>query len=307
MTCTLPAAQVPGLAPAPGEQEGIGSLFPSGDLPTLYIDVSVPAGAAGEGTNVATVSGGGPLRSCDTDQVPFSTEPSPFGLVAGSFIAEVFDAAYPFGEPNRHASEHPFEFRTDFDVTAKTGVNNEPGDNTRFVISNGQIRTVEVTLPRGMIGNPEALPKCGLADFVEAGTVKSSTKCPANTQVGYLNASIVEGTHNFGRGNFSNVAGLINRVPLYNLNPPKGVPADFGFNATLVPGHIYSMLDPAQNYAITVVSPNISNLVTVRGVEVTVWGVPGDPATIASASLLLPMARSPRSAPPSEGRRFAPS
>ena len=60
---------------------------------------------------------------------------------------------------------------------------------------------------------------------------------------------------------------------------PRACLADLGFNAGgLVQGHIYGILDPAQDYAIKTVTPNISSLVQVRGSEVTIWGVPGDPA-----------------------------
>ena len=77
----------------------------------------------------------------------------------------------------------------------------------------------------------------------------------------------------------SNTNEILTRVALYNLVPPKGTPVDLAFNAGgFVQGHIYATLDPAQNYAIKSVSPNISALVNVRGAEVTIWGVPGDPA-----------------------------
>jgi hypothetical protein len=279
--CTLPANFVPPLAPAPAvHQQGPAGLSPSGFLPTIFIDVSVPEKAEGEGTNVATVSGGGvPTAASDTDQVPFSPTPSPFGIVPGSFLADVFDGPFPTGSPFRKAGARPFEFRTSFDFTAKTGVNDgQGGDSSRYITSSGQVRTVEVTLPRGMIGNPEATPKCDPTKFSEAGATSSSTACPSDTQVGYLDVSAAEGTRHHAEGAIQD-PGLLNRIPLYNLQPPKGVPADFAFNAGgFVQGHIYPILDPAQNYAIKAVSPNLSSLLTVRGAEVHFWGVPADPA-----------------------------
>jgi hypothetical protein len=279
--CTLPASFVPLLAPTPGlHQEGVAGLFPSGYLPTIFIDVSVSRKAEGEGVNTATVSGGGDsIPASDTDQVRFSPVPSPFGIVPGSFIADVFDAAAPDGAPSRQAGGRPFEFRTSFDFTAKTGVNDgQGGDSSRYITSSGEVRTVEVTLPRGMIGNPEATPKCDPTSFAESGATSSSTACPSDTQVGYLDLSVAEGTRHHGEGAIQD-PGLLNRIPIYNLQPPKGVPADFAFNAGgFVQGHIYPILDPSQNYAIKTVSPNISSLLTVRGTEATFWGVPADPA-----------------------------
>ena len=281
LECSLEGPLLAQLAAPPGRTGGNTSPTPAGYLPTIYVNVAIDPGASGVGTNAATVAGGGAVvPAIDTDQVRFGETPAPFGLVPGSFLADVFTAAYPGGAPTRLASDRPFEMRVQFDFTARTGVNDGPGeDGTRYTAPTGQPRTVEVTLPRGMIGNPEALPKCDPTDFAERGTVNGSTACPANTQVGYLNIPITDSTKNYGKGQIPNPNELLNRVPIYNLEPPKGALADFGFTAGgLVQAHIYPVLDSAQNYAIKAVTPNISSLAQPRGSEVTIWGVPGDPA-----------------------------
>ena len=154
-------------------------------------------------------------------------------------------------------------------------------DSTRYTTSNGLTKTVEVTLPRGMIGNPEALPKCDPVKFAERGATGDSTACPADTQVGYINVRIGLGPYDYGRSDgalaFDNP--VFRYVPIYNLDPPKGTPADFSFNIQeVIQAHIYATLDPAQSYAIKAVSPNISEYYRVREFEVTLWGVPGDSA-----------------------------
>lgn len=285
--CVLPASMVPThAAPAGQKQKGFVNFspMPSGYLPRIFIDVSVPRNAAGEGTNLATVSGGGaPLPVSDEDHVRFDSTPSPFGIVPGSFLADNFLAASPASARARQASDRPFELRVAFDITARSGVNDQTGgDGTRYITSNGQVRTVEATLPRGMVANPEATPKCDPTDFAEKGALNNSTACPPDTQVGYLTVFANDGNSNFGGGGSIGVGGgwvFANRVPLYNLVPPKGVPADIAFNAGgFVQGHIYGIPDPAQNYAIKSQTPNISSIVQARGAEVTLWGVPGDPA-----------------------------
>ena len=160
----------------------------------------------------------------------------------------------------RHAGAHPFEQRVDFELTKNSGI--DPQDGTRYVVAKGTVKTVEVTLPRGMIGNPEATPKCNPVDFGTAGSTGDSTGCPANTQVGYLNIHATAGTNNYGRGNlglnpfFQGPDRPLSRVAIYNMVPPKGKAADFAFNAgAFVMGHIYPELDPAQNYAIKTVTP----------------------------------------------------
>ena len=284
--CKLPAAVVADFVPPAGLKFSQASVpfspKPSGFLNRIFIDVSVAKNAEGEATNTATVSGGGaPAPVSDVDQVRFDETPVPFDIVPGSFLAENFDEAHPFGEPTRQASNRPFELRVNFDLTTRTGVNDGPGqDGTRYITSTGQLRTVEVTLPRGMIGNPEAVPKCNPTDFAEQGALLNSTACPSDTQVGYLNIYTNDGPSNYGDGQLINLDQLLlNRVALYNLEPPRGQVADLAFNAGgLVQGHIYPTPDPAQEYAIKSVTANISSLVQVRGTEVTIWGVPGDPA-----------------------------
>jgi hypothetical protein len=279
--CTLESSKLAQFAPPPGSSPGSIFAQPTGYLPQMIVNVAISPSASGTGTNTATVSGGGAASASDVDQVAFSATPSSFGLVTGSFLSDAFGAPYPQGELSRQAGDHPFEQRVNFDLNAATGLGSE--DSSRETFSNGLVRTVEVTLPRGFIGDPQALPKCDPADFSEQGAgtsaASSARACPANTQVGYLDASFVNGVFHFGKGNFENPNQILSRVPLYNLEPPAGTPVDLGFDAGgLVQGHIYATLDPAKNYAIKSVTPNISSLVNVRGSEVTLWGVPGDSA-----------------------------
>ncbi len=212
----------------------------------------------------------GPFK--DVDGVPFGATSSRFGIVPESFEADVFSGAYPFGEPVRQAGAHPFELRFNFDINEKTGIGpneaavGKPPIHSRYITGAGFLRTAEGTLPRGMIGNPEATPKCDPVDFARLKRNASLPSCPADTQVGYVNARLVESAFNFGRDGSANTE--LSYIPLYNLQPPRGVPADLGFNILgAVQGHIYSVLDPAQNYAIKSVVPDISAAGPVQGAK----------------------------------------
>jgi hypothetical protein len=285
--CVLEAAELATYARPAGDHVNGGYWTEPGFLPTMYVVADIPAGSAGAGTNTATLYGGGgalpdgspcaqseaqllTLPPCAeaVNQVPFDPTPAPFGIAPDTFAADLFDAGYPAGAPLRQAGAHPAELRVDFDLNQQLAT--VDGHLTNLPV--GKIKTVEATLPRGFIGNPEATPKCDAVDFAEVGATLSSTGCPSDTQVGTLNISIVEG------GFFSGE--LVSRVAIYNLKPPKGVPADFGFTAGvgLVQGHIYPNIDPAQDYAIKSLVPNIGNLSPITTSEATFWGVPGDPA-----------------------------
>jgi hypothetical protein len=284
--CVLNAAELATYARPAGDSVNGTVWNEPGFLPTMYVFADIPADAEGTGVNTATLYGGGgtlpdgtpcaqgetqlltlPPCAKDIDQVPFDPTPARFGITPVSFAADVFNAPYPAGAPLRQAGDRPFELRVDFDLNQElSAVDGHPAN-----LPVGKIKTVEATLPRGFIGNPEATPKCDAVDFAEVGATLSSTACPSDTQVGTLNVNIVEA------GFFEGAR--VSRVAIYNLEPPKGVPADFGFTAQgLVQGHIYPNVDPAQDYAIKSLVPNIGNLTPITGSEATFWGVPGDPA-----------------------------
>lgn len=269
-TCNVPGFALPFILEAPGFAPEAFYAKPHGFAPLIVLEVAIDPAASGTGTNRVTLTGGGAPDAEDVDQVPFSATPSSFGLVRGSYEADIFDKAAPFGDPSRTAGDHPFEQRAKFDMNA-TGTTEIQG--IPVITSHDLAKTIEVTLPRGMSGNPEATPKCDPADFAEFGAVGNSTACPADTQIGYADVSAAPIEY------APNANGFLSRVAVYNLEPPKGVPADFGLNAGgIIQAHIYPELDPSQNYAIKTVVPNITSLETLRGGEITIWGVPGDPA-----------------------------
>ncbi len=273
VTCELLAEEDNARKPGPGAGNPF-ALFPTGYLRPIFINVDVSPSANGTSTNLATISGGGYAGTAtDTDPVTFSATPANFGLVPGGFLSDVFDGEAPTGQPLRQAGAHPYELRVDFDLNQETGVYS----NIRYTGPHGHIRDAIVTSPRGLIGNPEAMPKCDPDDFASFGRVLNSTQCPPDTQVGYINVFFSDGLDLFGYGVFN--SGFLNHVPIYNLVPPHGQVADFAFNAGgFVQAHIYPTLDPAQNYAVKSVAPDISNLLIVRGAETRFWGVPADPA-----------------------------
>ncbi len=231
----------------------------------LLVDVSVDPGAAlGVADNTLSISGGGAAQSdTETQPVNISNDPTGFGLIPEGFSAGAFDAQFPAGEAVQQAGSHPFELRVEFDFTKEL---DQESNQTEPVES---VRTVEVTLPRGLVGNPEATPKCQASDFF-VNVSPQSTGCPPETQVGTLTI------HTSGAS--GEEAGFTPRVAVYNVKPRRGIPADFAFNAVGYTGHIEPTLDPANGYRIKATTPYISALLAVRWVEFTMWGVPADPA-----------------------------
>lgn len=279
-TCTVPQGSgsiVPILAPVPGLESGYFSAQPAGYLPTLFIDVSVDSSASGTGINTASITGGGALSGFDIDPVRFDDTPSGFGIVDTSLMADVFNASFPDPKRARQAGDHPFELRVAFDLNSQSRIG---VDGTREVRPSETVKTAEVHLPAGLVGDPSATPRCDPTDFAQVGVVIGSTTCPPDTQIGYLNASVVLGGREYGRGGFPLATEMMTRIPLYNLEPPPNRLGDFAANVgELTTIHMYPELDPGRGYSTRVVIPYISSkMVELASIEATLWGVPGDPA-----------------------------
>ncbi len=121
-------------------------------------------------------------------------------------------------------------------------------------------KEVEVELPYGFVGNPQTTPKCPLESLREG-----ETECPA-AAVGYIKfdyttGAIVPGEP--GEANFTGATSLI-----YDVEPPPGHPAAFGFVAPSghLPFLIYPQLRSDGDYGLTVGSEAAGPL---RAAEIT--------------------------------------
>jgi hypothetical protein len=168
-----------------------------------------------------------------------------FGVVPGSFSATPLNED---GTTDTRAGSHPFSYVVKFEMNHN--VSND---------AEGSVRDALVDLPPGMIGDPEATALCPRSNF--DGEIAN---CPGDSQVGTLNAVFRELTGNT----------LFADGPVYNLVPPKGVTASFGFaglgftaveNASLVHGK--------HGYVVEVSTNNVSHG-SLLSVSQTIWGVP---------------------------------
>ncbi|MHB8235556.1 MAG: hypothetical protein ACYDHT_12975 [Solirubrobacteraceae bacterium] len=81
----------------------------------------------------------------------------------------------------------------------------------------GSLKRLRVDVPPGLAANPEALPKCSIAQF-------NSDSCPANTEVGEtrLTAFVLAVDTEF-------------TGQVYNLQPEAGLPLEFGIHVNVQP------------------------------------------------------------------------
>ena len=161
------------------------------------------------------------------------------------------------GSPDLQAGSHPFAMVTEFNLSEKLGNGGE-------MVPDGNLKDVEVELPAGFVGNANAMPKCTARQFdTPSPTIfLSGASCPDNTQVGIGVVKTV------GGGSFGINLGL------YNLVPPPGVPAEFGFNAAGIPIILAPRVRSGGDYGLTVTVRNTSETLPIFGTKTTFWGVP---------------------------------
>jgi hypothetical protein len=169
------------------------------------------------------------------------------------------------GHPYVQAGGHPYELITSFAVNWSENPGGAPHEGNRpFEVLTGNLKDVVTKLPAGLVGDPEAAAKCTRADLRE-------NRCPAAAQIGLAQANITsENGFPFPK---------TGAVGIYNLVPPKGVAAEFGFFIyELAEAFIDARLKSDGDYGVTAEGSNTSTVAGVADVFVHFWGVPGDPS-----------------------------
>lgn len=187
------------------------------------------------------------------------------GFDGGAFEAD--------GTPAAVAGGHPHEASADLEFNW-TPVERFPGFPMFGVmaIPEGDVKDVSVDLPPGFVANPQAVPQCYEGVMQDT---QMNLRCPSESQVGIVKV----GTAQYTEGTFSRPQppgeGAL-WTPLYNMAPPHGVAAQFGFNLAGVVTHINARLRDDGSYGATADVENASQADGVFGSEVILWGVPAD-------------------------------
>ena len=121
-------------------------------------------------------------------------------------------------------------------------------------------KSLVVNLPPGVVGNPQAYPKCASSFLTTNGY------CPADTQVGTIEYTLAMLPFTF-------------LSPIYNMVPQSGRVAELAFEnvfITQVQVHILASVRTGDDYGITTTVPGLpGNLKPLSG-NVVIWGVPSD-------------------------------
>jgi hypothetical protein len=180
-----------------------------------------------------------------------SAQALPFELVPGAFKVE---STHQDLSPDTQAGAHPFQMSTEF----KVALEGEYPDNW----VSGGMRDIITNLPPGLIGNPEAAPKCSRPVYSAlAINGFSGEPCPAAAQVGL--AYVVKRN-----------PGEQLMFPVYLLDSPRGVTTSLGFIVTTVPVIINVTIDTAGDYGVEATSLRTSQGLPVSAVRLVLWGSP---------------------------------
>ncbi len=167
------------------------------------------------------------------------------------------------GSADVQAGSHPFAINT----TIKLNERVQPDGAS---IPDGDLKDLQIKLPPGIVGSAMALPKCTTEQFHTPNPKisLSGANCPEDTQIGVARVEL----------NLAEELGPPRSLYLgvYNLVPPPGVPAAFGFNPASLAVVLTAKVRTGEDYGVTVSSVNDSEVHRVYGAMTTLWGVPYD-------------------------------
>jgi hypothetical protein len=228
-----------------------------GGLVIFTTTAPVEPGAAGTLLNSIEVSGGGAPQILSEDQSMVVGPPEPY-----AFKRFATAASSGSGAASTQSGSDPVQLATTIRFTSRAA------ELLGFPIFTEtapveQFKDVIAHVPPGLIGNPTATPlRCTATQLNEPSPQVPSTEipsCPPESQVGIVRL------------------GEVNVAPLYNMVPPGGVPAAFGFLFQDVPVLLDAKLRPGDE-GVDVVARDASSSVPLPSVETVFWGTPSDPS-----------------------------
>jgi NHL repeat len=156
------------------------------------------------------------------------------------------------------AGSHPF------DVTTKFVINTESNKN---LPTNLQPKDYYVNVPAGFAGSVAKVPRCKMSELSSLQGRQKPPGCATASQVGVIRL-------------FEAAVGVAETeiLPVYNMVPPPGAPAELAFPFVSVGEPVVFQLRSDGDYGITAKVHNISEFQPIIGSQLTLWGVPADPA-----------------------------
>jgi hypothetical protein len=215
-----------------------------------------PEGTEGQLEDSARVSGGGAPTAEASGTIDSTSQPS-FGHLG--FEASLTQAS---GQPYTQAGGHPYQFTTDFSFATLSCVNPEFEGSAVFAATCPLYdpRNITGLLPPGLVVNPQAVPRCTLAEYF-------SQSCNfIKNSVGTLQLR----PYGMGSSAFKYME------PVVNLEPSGEYPGQLGATVGGLPFIVItSGLRDGSHYEIAATTTAIQT--GLNHTRLTLWGVPADP------------------------------
>jgi hypothetical protein len=254
-----------GVSPVAGatvvDCQSTAAMFPSASKAPV-ITVAVDPSATGVLTTSFQVSGGGAADPVSTVRpVRIAPDAPPFGV-------EAFDGqtnADAGGTPSTQAGGHPYDLSTYVDFNTTTNPN--PALGPLWPVRPAKDALVD--LPAGVVGNPTVADRCTVSELANSQGILAMPLCSPTAQVGVVSVRALGVT--VGQGKV-----ITGPIPLFNIVPPDGIPAEFGFNLYGSVVTLKARVRSGGDYGLSVNVTNIPEGLAVAGTTVTFWGVPAD-------------------------------
>ena len=161
------------------------------------------------------------------------------------------------GSPEVQAGSHPFAVNTHIAVETEEI---SPG----VFAPVEEAKDVRISFPPGFVGSPTAVPRCAAAEFLSP---TPGSDCPDASAIGTA------------RVEYGVPDPQSQTVAVYNLYPAYGSAGKIGFIVEGLAKVVVDLgLNPNPPYNVIVDTTNISQGVPFLNADVTIWGVPADPA-----------------------------
>ena len=212
---------------------------------------------------VEVVGGGAAEAAAVESENELSSEAAQAGFE--EFKAELTGAD---GKPVTGADSHPYQYTTSFgaNLVAAPAESSAP-----FLPAQGDLKEIEVALPPGLAANPRVTPRCTAQQFtthhsfhpLARPVFATPNECPLGSVVGVAIVEQLEGD-----------TGFFAPLPIYNLVPPRGMPAQLGFEPQSLPIYINTRLRSDGDYGATAFLHNVTEAKRITAARITIWGVP---------------------------------
>src|SRR5436305_14523514 len=218
---------------------------------SIYVWGFAEASATGSGVNVIDILGNGAASDVHLEEPVVFGAPQPFALE--SFTPNIARA----GSPETQAGAAPEVIETEFTLPSHPLNLFELAPNG--IAASEHVHNIIVHSPPGVVANLDATPvKCKATELTEAAPNSQMSKCPVDSQVGTIR--LVEKRY---------------VVPVYNMVPPPGVPAEVAFSYQGVAVTVEAHLRP-DDFGFDLVTRDINSEIPLTDIGFKFRRVPVD-------------------------------